>query len=76
MEPANDVNLSNFLNLYKKSGAYLLMPAMVTPDQTVQFIEGLQILKRTLSVKMACDVGPNDVQNLFLGPRGLNPGVR
>lgn len=76
MEPANDVNLSTFLDLYKKAGAYLLMPALVTPGQTLQFIDGLYILKRTLHVKMAIDVGPNDAENLFLGPRGLQPGVQ
>lgn len=76
MEPANDVNLSNFLNLYRNAGAYLLMPALVTPGQTLLFIDGLDILKRNLHVKAAIDVGPNDAENMFLGPRGLGLGVQ
>lgn len=76
MEPADDINLSTFLDLYKKAGAYLLMPALLTPGQSLQFIDGLYIQKRTLHVKMATDVGPNDAENLFLGPRGLRPGVQ
>lgn len=74
MEPANDINLSTFLDLYKKTGAYLLMPALVPPGQTLQFIDGLYILKRTLHVKMAVDVGPHDMENHFLAPRGLLHG--
>lgn len=71
MEPANDVNLITFLNMYKKAGAYLLMPALLTPGKTLEFIDGLYILKRNLHVKMAVDVGPHDVENFFLAPRGL-----
>ncbi|QKH35701.1 hypothetical protein FOC84_12405 [Achromobacter pestifer] len=74
MEPANDTNLSAFLDLYKRAGAYLLMPALITPGQTLQFIDGLHILKRSLHVKMAVDVGPHDTENLFLAPRGLQHG--
>jgi hypothetical protein len=74
MEPPNDVNLKTFLDLYKKSGAYLLIPALVTPGQTLQFIDGLYILKRALHVKMAVDIGPHDAENLFLIPRGLQHG--
>lgn len=76
MEPADEVNLSNFLDFYSKAGAYLLMPALLTSDQAIQFIDGLYILKRALHVKMAKDVGPNDAENLFLGPRGLQPSVQ
>lgn len=74
MEPPNDTNLTNFLNWYKQTGGYLLMPALFTPDQKFQFIDGLYILKRTLHVKMAVDVGPHDPENLFLVPRGLQYG--
>lgn len=74
MEPTNDINLRNFLGLYEKAGAYLLMPALLTPGQTPQFINGLYILKRTLHVKMAVDVGLHDPENLFLAPRGLQQG--
>lgn len=76
MEPADEVNLSNFLDFYSKAGAYLLMPALLTSDHAIQFIDGLYILKRALHVKMTKDVGPNDAENLFLGPRGLQPSVQ
>lgn len=71
MEPDNDINLSNFLDLYKKAGAYLLMPALITSNQTLQLIDNLYILKHTLHVKKAIDVGANDTENFFLAPRGL-----
>jgi hypothetical protein len=74
MEPTDDINLRNFLDLYKQAGAYLLMPALVTPNQKLQFINDLYILKRTLHVKMAVDIGPHDAENLFLAPRGLQRG--
>ncbi len=71
MEPTDDVNLTGFLDLYKKAGAYLLMPILMVPGQQPQFIDGLYLLKRALHVKMAADVNPHDLENLFLGPRGL-----
>jgi hypothetical protein len=74
MESTNDVNLNAFLDLYKKAGAYLLMPALITRGQTLQFIDGLYILKHVLHVKMAVDVGRHDMENLFLAPRGLQHG--
>jgi hypothetical protein len=37
-------------------------------------INDLYILKRTLHVKMAVDIGPHDAENLFLAPRGLQRG--
>lgn len=73
MEPSDDVNLTGFLKLYKKAGAYLLMPMVMVPGQQPQFIDELHLLKRTLHVKMASDVGPHDLENMFLGPRGLRP---
>ena len=73
MEPSDDVNLTGFLKLYKNAGAYLLMPMVMVPGQQPQFIDELHLLKRTLHVKMAADVGPHDLENMFLGPRGLRP---
>lgn len=71
MEPYEDVNLTGFLDLYKKAGAYLLMPVVMVPGKPPQFIDGLSLLKRSLQVKMATDVGANDLENMFLKPRGL-----
>ena len=36
-----------------------------------QFIDGIYLLKRSLQVKDASDVGPNDLENMFLQPRGF-----
>jgi hypothetical protein len=71
MEPSNDVNLTGFLDLYKKAGAYLLMPMVMVPGRQPQFIDELHLLKRTLHVKIAADVGPHDLENMFLEPRGF-----
>lgn len=74
MEPDNDVNLSQFLKDYERFGAYLLLP-MVLEDGQAQptLLKDLYVLKRTLHVKRAADVGPFDLENLFLRPRGLGP---
>ncbi|PPS23360.1 hypothetical protein BVY10_28190, partial [Pseudomonas amygdali pv. morsprunorum] len=61
MEPADDVNLTRFLDDYKKAGAYLLMPVVMVPGQPPQFIDGIYLLKRSLQVKDTSDVGPNDL---------------
>ena len=71
MEPSDDVNLTGFLDLYKRAGVYLLMPVTMVPGQPPQFIDGLYVLKRSLHVKMATDVGPSDLENLFLKIRGF-----
>lgn len=71
MESPTNVNLTGFLGLYKKSGAYLLMPVLKVPGRPPQFIKGLHLRKRSLHVKMAADVSPNDLENMFLKPRGL-----
>ena len=73
MEPSDEVNLTGFLDLYKKAGAYLLMPAVMVPGQPPQFIDGLYLLKRTLHVKTAADLGPSDLENMFLKLRGFQP---
>ena len=73
MEPSDEVNLTGFLDLYKKAGAYLLMPVVMVPGQPPQFIDGLHLLKRTLHVKTAADLGPNDLENMFLKLRGFQP---
>lgn len=73
MEPSDDVNLTGFLDLYQKAGAYLLMPIVMMQGRPPEFIDGLYLLKRSLSVKMASDVGQNDLENMFLRIRGLEP---
>jgi hypothetical protein len=73
MEPPDEANLTRFLDLYKEAGAYLLIPMVMVPEQPPQFIDGLYLLKRALRVRMAVDVGPHDLENMFLKPRGLRP---
>lgn len=73
MEPSDEVNLTGFLDLYEKAGTYLLMPMLMVPGQQPQSIDELHLLKRTLHVKMAADVGRHDLENMFLEPRGLRP---
>lgn len=70
MEPPDDVNLTGFLELYKKAGAYLLMPLVLTPGMPPAPIPRLHLLKRSLTVKMAHEVRPGDQENMFLLPRG------
>jgi hypothetical protein len=70
MEPSDDVNLIKFMDLYKKAGAYLLMPIVMVPGQQPQLISDLYLLKRSLRVKIAEDVGPNDLEKIFLKLRG------
>ena len=73
MEPSDDVNLTRFLDLYQSAGAYLLMPMVMVPGQPPELIDGLFLLKRSLRVKMAADIGPSDVESMFLRIRGLWP---
>lgn len=74
MEPSDNTNIEGFLNLFKKTGAYLLMPAVLVSGQPPQLIKELHLLKRTLHVRMASEVGPHDIENMFLRPRNLEPG--
>lgn len=73
MEPLDDVNLRGFLELYRKVGAYLLIPMVVEPGERPQLIEGLEILKRAITVKAAADIGPDDVESIFLTTRSFQP---
>lgn len=77
MEPDNDVNLSRFLKDYESVGAYLLMPMVLEEGQAQPaLLRNLFVLKQTLHVKLAADVGPFDPEILFLEPRGLGPPKR
>lgn len=74
MEPLEDTNLERFLAHYKAAGTYLLKPVLMEPGKQPQFIDGLHLLKRSLHVRMASELGPHDIETLFLKPRGINPG--
>ena len=76
MEPANEINLSRFLADYKKAGAYLLMPMILLPGHPPQLIKEVYLLKKSLTVSEASDVGPNDLGNMFLHCRGFGTSPR
>ncbi|WP_257385055.1 tetratricopeptide repeat protein [Tahibacter caeni] len=74
MEPSDDVNLTRFLDHYRRVGAYLLMPAVLMPGQSPILLKDVYLLKRSLHAKIAADVGPYDLENMFLKVAGLEPG--
>lgn len=61
MTPANDANLSRFLELYRKSGRYRLSPGLMGPGYPVPIDEGiLSIEKRYLRIVPAWKIGLDD----------------
>lgn len=73
MEPADDVNLTNFLRSYEEAGAYLLMPAILNGGNTPAFQKHLALLKRRLAIKMAAEVKAYDVETVFLRSHCIQP---
>jgi hypothetical protein len=69
MEPANSENLDRFLAGFKQFGAYRLLPGVGTTNP--EFFFDLMIIKRSLSVKSAAEVGEHDIEALTLRARGL-----
>jgi len=66
MHPTNDANLSRFLSAYRRSGAYLLMPAIYSGSGAPSFVRDLALMKRTLSVKDAVDITGADIESAHL----------
>jgi hypothetical protein len=66
MHPTNDVNLSRFLTAYRRSGAYLLMPAIYSGSGAPSFLRDLALMKRSLSVKDAVDIAAADIEAAHL----------
>jgi hypothetical protein len=66
MEPASPGGLDGFLEVYPKTGAYNLMPAVYRPDGGIGLGKHLAIRKRALSVKRASDVTENDIEVVAL----------
>lgn len=67
MHAETDVNLIRFLNIYRQSRAYLLLPAIFNGRAEPKFIPEIAILKRELSVKNAIEVNEHDVEVMALG---------
>jgi hypothetical protein len=68
MHAESDVNLSQFLSIYSRSRAYLLLPAILSGGSP-EFLPELAILKRELSVKTASEVNEHDPEVMALGPK-------
>ncbi|BAU49852.1 hypothetical protein SVA_3304 [Sulfurifustis variabilis] len=68
MHAESDVNLVRFLGRYNELGAYWLVPAIWKGKGEPDFLFDLAILKRELSVKVASEVGENDIEAMALGP--------
>lgn len=66
MHPTNVVNLSRFLTAYRRSGAYLLMPAIYSGSGPPSFLRDLALMKRTLSVKDAVEITATDIESAHL----------
>lgn len=66
MHPSDDVNLSRFLTAFRRSGAYLLMPAIYRGSGAPSFLRDLALMKRSLSVKDAVDVTAADIESAYL----------
>jgi len=70
MTPETDINLCRFLDDHQQAGCYLLVPAVMEPGRPPEIIKDFYLLKRNLHVKTAAEVGPHDMENLFLMSRG------
>lgn len=66
MHPSDDVNLSRFLTAYRRSGAYLLMPAIYSGSGAPSFLRDLALMKQTLRVKDAVDITAADIESAHL----------
>lgn len=74
MEPQNEMNLTRFLDDYKRTGVFLLMPMVFGSSGEPKLLKDLYVLKRRLEVKMAAEVGQYDVESIFLKLRGYQFG--
>jgi hypothetical protein len=66
MHPSDDINLSRFLTAYRRSGAYLLMPAIYSGSGAPSFLRDLALMKRALSAKDAVDITAADIESAHL----------
>lgn len=66
MLPTSDVNLNRFLTAYRRSGSYLLMPAIYDGSGPPAFRHDMSIMKRSLSVRDAVDVTATDIESVYL----------
>jgi hypothetical protein len=70
MEPTSPGGLDGFLEVYPKTGAYDLVPAIYRPDGGIGVGSHLAIRKRALTVKRASEVTEYDMEIVALPRRG------
>ena len=70
MEPTSPGGLDGFLEVYPKTGAYDLAPAIYRPDGGIGVGNHLAIRKRALTVKKASEVTEYDMEIVALPRRG------
>jgi len=68
MEPENTVWRDAFVEKFKTSGAYLLMPASRDESGRIQAHNDLTILKRSLYIRNAWEIGLGDVDAMAFRP--------
>jgi hypothetical protein len=69
MRPQTDANLRGFLEAYRKSGRYLLVPAILGDDEsTADPLMDRAIGKYELDVRDAWQIGPNDPDIIVIDP--------
>jgi len=69
MHAQSDVNLVRFLEAYNRAGNYALLPAVWKGKGEPELLTDLAILKRKLSVKVASEIGDNDIEVMALRVR-------
>jgi hypothetical protein len=69
MEPADGRNLEMFLAGFQRFGMYDLIPAVIGAAEP-NFMFGLAIRKRLMSVKVASEISANDIEYMALRQRG------
>jgi hypothetical protein len=66
MEPQSALNLSRFIADYKSVKSFNIVPAIWREGRPPEFLPELSILKRQVVVKIASDVGENDIEHMAL----------
>jgi hypothetical protein len=74
MYPYSDANISRFVNAYQRTGAYLLMPAVMRNGQ-MEIIREHSIGKRVLHVREAWQVGRHDPDAAGIQEEPIIPAV-
>ena len=64
MEPDNSNNLNQFLELYRSTSSFYIVPAILSSSMNVELVYDLAILKRDIRVSKASELSENDVENI------------